>query len=409
MTAPACRMCTAPLSRTFVDLGVSPLANSFLTREQLSRAEIFYPLRVWVCESCLLVQLEQFEGPEALFSDYVYFSSYSQSWLRHAETYAAAMVNRFALHPGSEVVEIASNDGYLLQYFTARGIPVLGVEPAANVAKVALARGIPTKIAFFGTSTAESMRATGHDPDLMVANNVLAHVPDMLDFLAGFRILLKSTGVATFEFPHLLPTMLQGQFDQIYHEHLSYLSLSVVQNALRLVGLRVFDVERLPTHGGSLRVFTCQDEGPHPERQSVTAVLEAEREAGLPAVETYSHFSKRAASIKSDVLQFLTCALAEGKTVCGYGAAAKGTTFINYCGIGPELLPVVADRSPHKQNTWFPGRHIPIVAPQEMLSLRPDYILILAWNLRDEISKELAMVRDWGGQFVTAIPHLSIF
>ena len=409
MTSPRCRLCDASLSHIVIDLGVCPLANSFVAAERLSQPEVSHPLRAWVCGACFLVQVENFEEPKDLFSKYPYFSSISQSWLRHAKAYAHMAKSRFDLNGASEVVEVASNDGYLLQYFKAHGIPVFGIEPAANIAETAKALDIPTEVAFFGKTTAERLRAAGHAADLMPANNVLAHVPDIADFLDGFRILLKPHGVATFEFPHLLPTIVEGQFDQICQEHLSYLSLGVVKESLGQSNLRVFDVERLPTHGGSLRVFVCHAKGPHIERRTVSSLLLEERRAGLYELETYSRFAERAASIKCDVLDFLIRARREGKTVCGYGAAGKATTFVNYCGIGPELLRVVADRNPDKQNTWFPGQRIPVVTPEAMLTMRPDYVLILAWNLKDEIASELTMVREWNGRFVTAIPVLNIF
>jgi len=318
-------------------------------------------------------------------------------------------IARFDLTPRKRVVEIASNDGYLLQYFAGRGIPALGVEPAGNVAAVAQARGIPTHVGFFGTATARTLLASGHAADLMPANNVLAHVPDPIDFLTGFRLLLNPGGVATFEFPHLLPMIAETQFDQICLEHVTYLSLRVVRKALGLCGLRAFDVEKLPTHGGSLRVFACHAAGPHDETPAVAAVEREEEDAGLFSLDTFAAFTSNVTRIKCETLAFFAQANRDKKRVCGYGAAGKGTTFINYCGIGPELLPVIADRNPHKQGTWLPGRHIPIVPPDEMLRMKPDYVLILPWNLRSEIAGELAVIRDWGGRFVVAIPALTVF
>lgn len=382
MTGPRCRICNAVLSHTFVDLGLSPLANSYVTADRLRDAEIFLPLHVRVCDECFLVQIEEFESPEGLFSEYAYFSSYSQTWVRHAEAYAGEATTRFGLGPDSKVVEVASNDGYLLQYFAERGIPVLGIEPARNVAKVALARAIPTEVMFFGRATAQKLKADGHAADLMTANNVLAHVPDIIDFVGGFNILLKPEGVATFEFPHLLRLIEGMQFDTIYHEHFSYLSLGVVREVMSRSGLRIFDVDVLTTHGGSLRVFVCHRDSGQPEQPKVAALLEEEREAGLFRAEGYSGFAEKVAAIKCEALDFLIRARREGKKVCGYGAAAKGNTFINFCGFGPELLPLVADKSPHKQGTWLPGSRIPVVAPERMLALRPDYVLILPWNLK---------------------------
>ncbi|SFK09501.1 class I SAM-dependent methyltransferase [Methylocapsa palsarum] len=404
-----CRICKSPLSHTFVDLGVSPLANSYVPLDKEKRGEIFYPLHAYVCDQCFLVQLEEFENPDAIFSNYAYFSSYSAAWLRHADAYAGAMKARFGLGADSKVVEVASNDGYLLQYFLARGVPVLGVEPAANVAKAAIANGVATRVLFFGAETARRLLDEGEAADLMVANNVLAHVPDILDFVAGFRILLKSAGVATFEFPHLLRMIEQSQFDTIYHEHFSYLRLGVVADLMQRRGLRVFDVEQLATHGGSLRVFVCHDAAHYPISPEVAHILGLEEASRLNDLSGYAGFADAAVTIKSDALLFMINARREGKLVCGYGAAAKGNTFLNYTGTGPDYIKVVADRSPHKQGALLPGSRIPVVSPDEMLALKPDYIFILPWNLREEISAELAAARDWGCRFVVAVPTLSIF
>jgi hypothetical protein len=404
-----CRACGTLLKHTFVDLGLSPLANSYVPAERAHGGEMFFPLHAYVCEKCFLVQLEEFETPEHIFSDYAYFSSYSTSWLRHAEKYAGAMAERFKLAATSKVVEIASNDGYLLQYFVGRGIPVLGIEPAANVAKVAVERGVPTEVLFFGERTASQILAAGHAADLMAANNVLAHVPDIIDFVAGFRVLLKPQGVATLEFPHLLRMIEHAQFDTIYHEHFSYLSLGAVNFVLRQNGLRAFDIEEIATHGGSLRVFVCQDASHHEMSPAVARVLQEEEEAGLTCLAGYKGFARNAIDIKCAALDFLIEAYRQGKTVVGYGAAAKGNTFLNYCGIGPEFLAAVADRSPHKQDTLLPGSRIPVISPEALLARKPDYVLILPWNLKDEIASELAGLRGWGGQFVTAIPKLNVF
>lgn len=403
-----CRACRAPLTHTVADLGLSPLANSYVPPERAGQGEMFYPLHAYVCERCWLVQLEAFESPEHIFSDYAYFSGFSAGWLRHAERYVAAMTERFALGPNSKVIEVASNDGYLLQYFVARGVPVLGVEPAANVAAVAREKGVPSEVAFFGRATAERLLVEGHGADLMAANNVLAHVPDILDFVAGFRVLLKRDGAGTFEFPHLLRMIEHKQFDTIYHEHFSYLSLGVVSGILERSGLRVFDVEELPTHGGSLRVFFCHAEGRHARTPEVARVLAAERDGGLFSIVGYGCFAEEVVDIKCASLEFLIGQRRAGQRVCGYGAAAKGNTFLNYCGIGPELVQAVADRSPHKQGTLLPGSRIPVISPEAMLEMRPDYVLILPWNLKTEIMQEMGGIRAWGGRFVTCIPSLAV-
>jgi SAM-dependent methyltransferase len=408
VTDASCRICGTKLRHTFVDLGLSPLANSYVPAAKARKGEVFYPLHAYVCEGCFLVQLEEFETPEHIFSNYAYFSGFSTSWLRHAEDYVIDVEKRFELGSESKVIEVASNDGYLLQYLVARGIPVLGVEPAQNVAAVAIERGVPTEVMFFGEQAATILREAGHAADLMVANNVLAHVPDILDFVGGFSILLKPNGVGTFEFPHLLRLVEQKQFDTIYHEHFSYLSLDVVAKVLNRKGLHVFDVEQLATHGGSLRVFFCHHGSTHRETSAVTRVLREETSAGLSDLKSYAHFEREVIEIKCRALEFLVLARDQGKIVCGYGAAAKGNTFLNYCGIGPEFIKVVADRSPHKQNTLLPGSHIPVVSPEAMLAERPDYVFILPWNLKDEIAEQLKGIRSWGGRFVTAIPRLAI-
>ncbi|MCW5744737.1 MAG: class I SAM-dependent methyltransferase [Alphaproteobacteria bacterium] len=408
MRTPTCRACRAALRHTFVDLGMSPLSNSYVPRDRAGDGEKFYPLHAYVCDSCFLVQLEEFETPAQIFSDYAYFSSFSTGWLRHAEAYAAAMIRRFALGPQHRVVEIASNDGYLLQYFVARGIPVLGVEPAANVAAEARKRGVPTEVTFFGAESARKLYDAGGGADLMAANNVLAHVPDIIDFVTGFRIMLKREGVGTFEFPHLLKLIAENQFDTIYHEHFSYLSLGVVRQILERCGLRVFDVEMLPTHGGSLRVYFCHADAGHVLAPSVAGVLANETAAQLDELAGYGGFAGKVVEIKCRALEFLVRAHDDGATVCAYGAAAKGNTFLNYCGIGPEFVRMVADRSPHKQGTLLPGSRIPVVSPEAMLAAKPDYVLILPWNLKDEIAEQMSAVRAWGGRFVTAIPHLSV-
>lgn len=372
--------------------------------------ERFYPLHAFVCERCCLVQLAEFEAPEAIFADYLYFSSFSASWLRHAETYATKITERLGLGAGSFVVEVASNDGYLLQYFQQRGVAVLGVEPAANVAAVARAKGIPSEVAFFGAETARRLRDAGHSPDLTVANNVLAHVPDLHDFVEGFRILLAPGGVATFEFPHLLRLMQQNQFDTIYHEHFSYLAFAVVESLFAQHGLVVFDVEELPTHGGSLRIFarhaanTALTIGP-----AVAGVRDAERGFGLDRMEPYSAFAERVVDTKCALLEFLLAARRNGKSVAAYGAPAKGNTLLNYCGVGPELVAFTVDRSPHKQGHLLPGTRIPVREPDAIAAAKPDYLLILPWNLRDEIAAQMAFIRDWSGRFVVPVPTVEVF
>ena len=367
--------------------------------------EPFYPLHAHVCSQCRLVQLEEFESPSHIFSDYIYFSSYSESWLRHADAYATMMTRRFGLGDGSRVVEIASNDGYLLQYFQRLGAQVLGVEPAANVAAVAKQKGVPSEVAFFGETTAKRLKAQGKSADVMVANNVLAHVPDIKNFVGGFAILLKPDGVMTVEFPHLLRLMAETQFDTIYHEHFSYLSLHVVQRIFSHAGLKVFDVEQLTTHGGSLRVFACHDGSmAHTITPNVAAVLLTEQVAGLEEGTTYAAFARQVIDTKCALLRFLINARAEGKTIAAYGAPAKGNTLLNYCGVGPELIAFTVDRSPYKQGKLLPGTRIPVRAPEAITQEKPDYLLILPWNLKDEIMGQMAGIKKWGGQFVVPIP-----
>ncbi|HUZ64450.1 MAG TPA: class I SAM-dependent methyltransferase [Acetobacteraceae bacterium] len=405
MTAARCRFCQAPLHETFADLGLTPLANSFVSVDRARTMEPFYPLHAYVCSACRLVQLEEFETPQHIFGDYIYFSSYSESWLRHAEAYAAKMMQLLGLGAGAMVVEVASNDGYLLQYFKQRGVKVLGIEPAANVAAAAAEKGIPSEIAFFGAATATRLREAGVAPDLMAANNVLAHVPDINDFVRGFAILLKPGGVVTVEFPHLLRLVQGVQFDTIYHEHFSYLSLHVVRRIFARHGLRVFDVEQLSTHGGSLRVFACHAaDARHDETQAVERLLAEEIAAGLESDAIYRRFARQVIDAKVSLLRFLIDARAEGKRVAAYGAPAKGNTLLNYCGVGPELVAFTVDRSPHKQGMLLPGTRIPVRAPEAILEEKPDYVLILPWNLADEITAQMEGVRAWGGRFVVPIP-----
>lgn len=408
MTSNCCRFCGAVLKQTFVDLGRSPLANSFLSVEDIKRGETTYPLHVYVCARCLLVQLQEFERAENIFRDYLYFSSYSELWLRHCRNYTEQMTSRYSLSDRSLVVEVASNDGYLLQYFRDRGIGVLGVEPAANVAKVAQERGIATEVAFFGADKARRLAQAGKSADLMTANNVLAHVPDLNDFVAGFKILLKPSGTATFEFPHLLNLIKERQFDTIYHEHFSYLSLLVVDKVFAHHDLRIYDVEQLPTHGGSLRLFVCHTDAAFRRSAAVDDVLKAERGAGLDLIETYANFAHSVIDIKCDLVSFLIEARKQRKVVVGYGAPAKGNTLLNYCGIGPELLSYTVDISPHKQGRFLPGIQIPIYAPDHIFETKPDYVLILPWNIKEEIVERMAAIRDWQGRFAIAIPELTI-
>ncbi len=404
-----CRCCGRPLHETFADLGMTPMANAFLDSGS-DQPEPIYPLHAFVCESCHLVQLAAYETPGEIFGDYLYFSSFSDSWLRHAEAYAGQMISRLGLGADSLVVEVASNDGYLLQYFKKRGVPVLGVDPAANVVATALAKGIETEVAFFGVETAQRLRGRGYSPKLMAANNVLAHVPDLHDFVEGFQILLAADGVATFEFPHLLRLMQENQFDTIYHEHFSYLSFGVVQRLFAQHGLTLFDVEELPTHGGSLRIYARHAaNGDLPITPAVTEMIRLEDQAGLSDMATYRKFSEGVVACKNALMEFLIEARRSGKRVAAYGAPAKGNTLLNYCGIGPDLIAFTVDRNPHKQGCYLPGTHVPILAPDALRRARPDYVLILPWNLQDEVMAQLAYVREWGGRFVVPIPELTVY
>ncbi len=405
-----CRFCQTPLHRTFVDLGMSPLCESFLTVEQLNQMEPFYPLHAYVCEQCFLVQVEEYVRPERIFSEYAYFSSYSRAWLHHAESYTDMIVSRLGLDRDSHVVELGSNDGYLLQYFVARGIPVLGLEPAANVAAAAIARGVPTITRMFGLDTAQELTAAGHKPDLLIANNVLAQVADLNGFVAGMRTLLKPGGVITLEFPHLDRLMSENQFDTIYHEHFSYFSLLSADRIFAAHGLTVFDVEELWTHGGSLRVYARhRDDGTRPVGARVRALLAREKVAGLDRPERYATFGGRVAESKCRLLEFLIGAKRQAKSVVGYGAPGKGNTLLNYCGIRTDLLDYTVDRNPYKHGRFTPGTHIPIYPPERILETRPDYVLILPWNLKDEIMEQLAVVQSWGGQFVVPIPDVKVY
>jgi SAM-dependent methyltransferase len=406
----ACRFCGAVLQRTFVDLGMSPLCETYPSPAELNRGETYYPLHVYVCDRCFLVQLEQYETAENIFSDYPYFSSYSDSWLKHADKYCHQMTNRFGLTGQSFVVEVASNDGYLLQYFVQRYVPVLGIEPAANVAKVAVDKGIPTLVRFFGAQLAQQLASEGRCADLVLGNNVLAQVPDLNDFVEGLKILLKPDGVLTLEFPHLLRLMEHNEFDTIYHEHFSYFSLLSTVRILEAHGLRVFDVDELTTHGGSLRVYACRTESQkHATAPGVRELIAAEEHAGLASGEGYESFAREVKQTKLDLLNFLLTAAREGKSVAGYGAPGKSATLLHYCGIGKDLIEYTVDRSPYKQGRFLPGKHIPIHHPQRIRETKPDYVVILPWNLKDEIMEQLQFIRTWGGRFVVPIPRVAVY
>ncbi len=405
-----CRHCGAALELPLVDLGSAPPSNAYLTEQALHAPEQWFPLRVLVCENCWLVQTEDFSQAHELFdADYAYFSGFSSSWLAHCERYVNDMAARFALDANSHVVEIAANDGYLLQYVKARGIPCTGVEPTASTAAAARARGIPIVEDFFGVRLAQALAADGKQADLTAANNVLAHVPDINDFVAGFAVLLKPHGVATFEFPHLLRLISESQFDTIYHEHFSYLSLTAVRRIFAAAGLDIFDVEEHPTHGGSLRVFAQRsDTGQHPHSERVDELLLREKQAGLCSADFYLGFQTKTDNIKNDFLAFLIEARRQDKTVAAYGAAAKGNTLMNYAGIRPDLVAFVADRNPAKQGKYMPGSRIPIVDEAGLQTARPDYVVLLPWNLKAELMEQLDYVRDWGGQYVIAVPRLEL-
>ena len=404
-----CRFCSAPLKNTFADLGMSPLCESYRTYEQLNEMEPFYPLHVYVCGECLLVQLLEYVKPDSIFTEYAYFSSYSDSWLAHAKSYVNMTVERFQLSNKSQVVEIASNDGYLLQYFVERGIPSLGVEPAANVAEVAVKKGIPTVVRFFGEAAARDLAAQGKSADLLLGNNVLAHVPDLNDFIKGLKILLAPDGVITMEFPHLMRLMEGNQFDTIYHEHFSYLSLLAVDRVFLFHKLKIFDVEELGTHGGSLRIFAR-----HAEREShivstrVSDLMQREVSAGFGDLSHYLTFTKQVEETKRNLLEFLIHAKRDGKSIAGYGAPGKGNTLLNYCGIRTDFIDYTVDRNPYKHGKYLPGTGIPIFPQDRIEQTKPDYVLILPWNLRDEIVKQLSYVREWGGRFVVPIPKVEI-
>ncbi len=407
----SCRFCGTHLKYTFADLGHSPIANDNLCQEQLSQAEKFYPLHAYICENCLLVQLEEFETPDHIFGDgdYAYFSSYSDSWLDHAKAYTDLMVGRFDLDANSKVIEIASNDGYLLQYFVEKGIPVLGIEPASNVAAAAEEKGVPSLVKFFGVETAKELANSDKQADLLLGNNVLAHVPDLNDFVSGMKIALKPQGIITMEFPHLLQLMQNNQFDTIYHEHFSYFSFLTVEKIFDHHGLTLFDVEELTTHGGSLRIYgRHKDNLTQPISERVSTLKQKETGAGLDNLQTYLDFEDRIKSTKRKLLNFLIEAKNQGKTIVGYGAPAKGNTLLNYCGVRTDFIDYTVDRNPHKQSLYLPGSHIPIVGPERIFETKPDYVLILPWNLKDEIMTQIEGIREWGGQFLTLIPEVQV-
>ena len=408
-TKRGCLFCGTPLTHTFVDLGKSPLCESYLSTEQLDQMEPFYPLHVYVCAECYLVQLKEYVSGEEIFTEYAYFSSYSDSWLAHARRYTEQMIDQFGLTASSHIVEVASNDGYLLQYFVERGIPALGIEPAANVAKVAVARGVPTLVKFFGRATARELVAEGKQADLLLGNNVLAQVPDLNDFVAGLKIALAPGGVITIEFPHLMQLVANNQFDTIYHKHFSYFSWLAAERIFAAHGLVLFDVEELPTHGGSLRIYARHsDDAAKTITERARALRQREVDAGLLSLDYYRSFAMQVEQTKRDLLEFLIEAKRAGKRVVGYGAPGKGNTLLNYCGIRTDFLDFTVDRSPYKQGKFLPGTQIPIRHPDAIREVRPDYVLILPWNLREEIATQLAYVREWGGQLVVPIPRVEV-
>lgn len=406
----SCRLCGEALRRTFVDLGMSPLCESYVAAEHVNEQETFYPLHTFVCEECFLVQLGEYVAPEHIFSEYAYFSSFSDSWLRHAREYVEMITRRLGLGPNSLVIELASNDGYLLQNFVQKSIPVLGIDPAANVVEAAVRKGVPTMVRFFGEATARELLGQGKRADLLLGNNVLAHVPALNDFVAGAKLLLKPDGVITMEFPHLQRLMEGNQFDTIYHEHFSYFSFLTAEKTFMRHELTVFDVEELPTHGGSLRVYVRHaEDGAKVVSERVNLLRKRERDLGFEGLETYAAFDGQVKETKRKLLEFLITARRAGKSVAGYGAPGKGNTLLNYCGIRTDFLDYTVDRNPYKHGKFLPGTRIPIYAPEAIKQTKPDYVLILPWNLKEEIASQLAYIREWGGQFVVPIPKVEIF
>lgn len=403
----ACRFCNNPLHHTFVDLGLSPVSNAFISKEIVNNGSRYYPLHTFVCDKCYLVQLEEFEAPEEIFNqDYAYFSSFSESWLKHAKDYVQLMINKYSIGQSSNVIEIACNDGYLLQYFNNQKIPVLGIEPATNVAKVARDKGIPVETSFFGTELALDLVGKGQKADLLIGNNVLAHVPNLNDFVKGMKIVLNNEGIITLEFPHLLRLIQENQFDTIYHEHYSYFSLSTVKRIFELFGLTIFHVEELPTHGKSLRIYIkhVEDQTKMIE-ESVFEVESLELEYGLTTIDTYKSFSMNVKKMKRNILDLLIRLKNEGKTIVGYGAPAKGNTLLNYCGIGKDFIDYVVDRNPNKKNMLLPGTLIPVLSPDEIRRTKPDILIIMPWNIKEEIVGQMSFIKEWGGQFVVLIPE----
>jgi len=404
-----CRFCQSELIHSFADLGMSPNANAYVKPDHLSKMEPFYPLHAFVCDKCFLVQLEEFQTAEEIFSDYAYFSSYSESWLKHCKSYVEQMIDQFRFNADHLVMEIASNDGYLLQYFKERGVPVFGVEPAGNVAKVANDKGVTTIAKFFGTETAQELANQGKTADLLLGNNVLAHVPDLNDFVKGMKIVLKSKGIITMEFPHLMRLMEDNQFDTIYHEHFSYFSFMTVEKVFAKHGLTIFDVEQLPTHGGSLRIYGRHTEdNSKPVTDRVTTLKQKESDLKYDKIETYIHFAEQVRETKRKLLDFLIRVKRDNKTIVGYGAPAKGNTLLNYCGVRTDFLDYTVDKSPHKHGSYLPGTHIPIYHPDKIRETKPDYVLILPWNIKAEIMDQMSDVKEWGGKFVVPIPEVTI-
>jgi C-methyltransferase C-terminal domain/Putative zinc binding domain/Methyltransferase domain len=406
-----CRFCKTELEHVFIDLVNSPASNSFLTKEQLNEPETFYPLKVYTCHHCFLVQVDEYKKSDAIFdSNYAYFSSYSTSWLAHAEKYTDMMIERFGFNESSQVIEIASNDGYLLRYFKEKNIPVMGIEPTANTAEVAVGKGIKTIVEFFGVELAD--RLANHwevKADLLLGNNVLAHVPDIVDFVGGMKIILADTGVITMEFPHLMQLVDNNQFDTIYHEHFSYLSCHTVKQIFEAADLELFDVDEIPTHGGSLRIYAKHKEDSSKEvTGNVAAVLKKEVDKGMTGLSYYDNFQQKALQVKLDITSFLIEQKKAGKKVAAYGAAAKGNTLLNYCGIKNDLIEYVVDANPHKQSKWMPASHIPIVNEEYLKANKPDFVIILPWNLKDEITAQLSYIKQWGGSFVIPIPKLHL-
>ena len=407
---PRCRFCGSPLQHTFVDLGTQPLCESYLSYDQLNQMEPFYPLHVHVCQNCFLVQLEEYVAPNEIFTEYAYFSSYSETWLKHAENYVEMITDRLELEEKSQVVEIGSNDGYLLQYFVQKGIPVLGVEPAANVAEVAIQKGIPTEVKFFDIKTANELAAKKKSADLIIGNNVLAQVPDLNGFVEGLKTLLKPLGVITVEFPHLMKLMDENQFDTIYHEHFSYFSFITVEKLFAAHGLTIFDVEQLPTHGGSLRIYARRTENEsEPVTHNVGELITTEREEGFTNLEKYSLFSEKVKETKRNLLNLLISLKRDNQSIVGYGAPGKGNTLLNYCGIRSDFLDYTVDRNPYKQGKFLPGSHIPIFPPDKIKETKPNYLLVLPWNLKDEITVQMSYISSWGGRFIVPIPELKVY